>query len=149
MSYVGELWGFHYSAGDVDRLVAENQLRSGVKTVYDPCPKGYRVADIMHIKGLIELNEEKLTTNDRNKYYGFLYDTGTGSQTYIPASGWVKSSTSDAAALFYEGYWGMLWTSSSTSSNVYHLHQNADTASFVAKVRGEMCPVRCVKVEQL
>lgn len=151
LSYIGELWGFHYSVGDMGRLVAENQLRNGVKTVYDPCPEGYRVADVKHIKGLVVQNEGKLTERDR--YYGYHFDTGvSGTSTYIPASGWVKSSTGDGGALYYEGYWGMLWSSSSTVSNAHYLYlHNASTAIFGDSntcVRGNMCPVRCVKIEK-
>ena len=149
-SYIGELWGFHYSSGSIDRLVAENKLRDGVKTVYDPCPSGYKVADIKHIKGLVEQNEEKLTSRD--KWYGYHFDTGASVTTYIPASGWVKSGIADNLALCYEGYWGMLWTSASAISNVHYMYlHNASSVTFddsYTFVRGNMCPVRCVKIEK-
>ena len=149
-SYVGELWGFYYSSNSFDRLVSENKLKSGVKTVYDPCPAGYRVADAKHIKGLVELNEEKLTSRD--KYYGYHFDTGASTTTYIPASGWVKSGIADTQALYYEGYWGMLWSSASGIMNVNYMYlHSASTAVFGDShtcVRGNMCPVRCVKIEK-
>ena len=150
LSYVGELWGFHYSANTIDKLVDENKVRDGVKTVYDPCPKGYRVADIKHIKGLVEQNEGKLL--NRDKWYGYHFDTGASTTTYIPASGWVKSGIADNLALCYEGYWGMLWSSASTISNVHYMYlHNASSANFGDSnvcVRGNMCPVRCVKIER-
>ena len=149
-SYVGELWGFHYSANSIDRLVSENKLRNGVKTVYDPCPAGYKVADVKHIKGLVELNAEKLT--NRDKLYGYNFDTGASATTYIPASGWVKSGIADNQALCYEGYWGMLWSSASGLMNVNYMYlHSASTAVFADShvcVRGNMCPVRCVKIEK-
>ena len=149
-SYVGELWGFHYSANSIDRLVSENKLRNGVKTVYDPCPAGYKVADVKHIKGLVELNAEKLT--NRDKLYGYDFDTGASATTYIPASGWVKSGIADNQALCYEGYWGMLWSSASGLMNVNYMYlHSASTAVFADShvcVRGNMCPVRCVKIEK-
>ena len=149
-SYVGELWGFHYSADSIDRLVSENKLRNGVKTVYDPCPAGYKVADVKHIKGLVELNAEKLT--NRDKLYGYNFDTGASATTYIPASGWVKSGIADNQALCYEGYWGMLWSSASGLMNVNYMYlHSASTAVFADShvcVRGNMCPVRCVKIEK-
>lgn len=148
-SYIGELWGFHYSNSSMDRLVKENQLRDGVKTVYDPCPAGYKVADIKHIKGLVELNAGRLT--DRDKYYGYHFDTGASATTYIPASGWVRSLYDDDKALCYEGYWGMLWSSAANVSNVHYLYlHSASSAEFADThtcVRGNMCPVRCVKIE--
>ena len=149
-SYVGELWGFHYSSNSIDRLVSENKLRNGVKTVYDPCPAGYKVADVKHIKGLVELNAEKLT--NRDKLYGYNFDTGASATTYIPASGWVKSGIADNQALCYEGYWGMLWSSASGLMNVNYMYlHSASTAVFADShvcVRGNMCPVRCVKIEK-
>lgn len=149
-SYVGELWGFHYSSNSIDRLVSENKLRDGVKTVYDPCPAGYKVADVKHIKGLVELNAEQLT--NRDKFYGYHFDTGASTTTYIPASGWVKSGIADNQALCYEGYWGMLWSSASGLMTVNYLYlHSASTAVFADShvcVRGNMCPVRCVKIEK-
>lgn len=149
-SYVGELWGFHYSANSIDRLVSENKLRNGVKTVYDPCPAGYKVADVKHIKGLVELNAEKLT--NRDKLYGYNFDTGASATTYIPASGWVKSGIADNQALCYEGYWGMLWSSASGLMNVNYMYLHSASSAVFADshvcVRGNMCPVRCVKIEK-
>ena len=149
MSYVNELWGFHYSASSVDRLVAENQKKDGVKTVYDPCPAGYKVADAKHIKGLVDLNEGKLSSRDT--HYGYYFDTGASARTYIPASGWVKSSEADSKALAYEGYWGMLWTSSSAQSNVHYMYLHSSTSAEFSDsrvcVRGHMCPVRCIKMK--
>lgn len=149
-SYVGELWGFHYSANSIDRLVSENKLRNGVKTVYDPCPAGYKVADVKHIKGLVELNAEKLT--NRDKLYGYNFDTGASATTYIPASGWVKSGIADNLALCYEGYWGMLWSSASGLMNVNYMYLHSASSAVFADshvcVRGNMCPVRCVKIEK-
>ena len=148
-SYVGELWGFHYSSNSIDRLVSENKLRNGVKTVYDPCPAGYKVADVKHIKGLVEQNAEKLTSRD--KFYGYHFDTGA-STTYIPASGWVKSGIADNLALCYEGYWGMLWSSASGLMNVNYMYLHSASSAVFADshvcVRGNMCPVRCVKIEK-
>lgn len=149
MSYVNELWGFHYSASSVGRLVAENQKKDGVKTVYDPCPAGYKVADAKHIMGLVEQNAGKLSSRDT--YYGYYFETGASGRTYIPASGWVKSSDDDSKALAYEGYWGMLWTSSSAQSNAHYMYvHSASSAEFSdnrACVRGHMCPVRCIKMK--
>ena len=149
-SYVGELWGFHYSSNSIDRLVSENNVRNGVKTVYDPCPAGYKVADVKHIKGLVELNAEKLTSRD--KFYGYHFDTGASTTTYIPASGWVKSGIADNLALCYEGYWGMLWSSASGLMNVNYMYLHSASSAVFADshvcVRGNMCPVRCVKIEK-
>ena len=149
-SYVGELWGFHYSSNSIDRLVSENKLRNGVKTVYDPCPAGYKVADVKHIKGLVEQNAEKLT--NRDKFYGYHFDTGASTTTYIPASGWVKSGIADNQALCYEGYWGMLWSSASGLMNVNYMYLHSASSAVFADshvcVRGNMCPVRCVKIEK-
>ena len=72
--------------------------------------------------------------------------------TYIPASGWVKSGIADNQALCYEGYWGMLWTSASAIANVHYMYlHNASSVTFDDShtfVRGNMCPVRCVKIEK-
>ena len=148
-SYVSELWGFHYSNVSLDRMVTENQRKDGVKTVYDPCPAGYRVADIKHIKGIVELNNGRLASRD--KYYGYHFDTGASTTTYIPASGWVRSLYDDDKALCYEGFWGMLWSSASAVSNTHYLYlHSASKAEFGDShvcVRGNMCPVRCVKIK--
>ena len=148
MSYINELWGFPYAATDPERIVAENSTVSGVKTVYDPCPEGYRIADIKHLYGLLSLNGS--TLSGRDSYYGYHFRTGSGETTiFMPAAGYVSSKFEDATALCYETYWGMYWTSATGLANTHLFRIDGQTyAQIQNSLRGQMHSVRCLKITE-
>lgn len=148
MSYINELWGFPYSATDPDRIVAENMTVSGVKTVYDPCPEGYRIADLKHLYGLLSLNGS--TLSGRDTYYGYYFRTGDGdSEVFFPAAGYVSSRFEDATALCYETYWGLYWTSASGLSNTHLFRIDGQQYAQIGNdLRGQMLSVRCLKMTE-
>ncbi len=147
MTYINDLWGSGFASADVTKIASENRRVEGVKTAFDPCPEGYRVPDLCHMDALLQINSGKLAAADRDKYYGFVLDTGK-STGYFPAAGFVSSAKEGAAAVTNESYWCMYWTSSAATLNAPYLYADATgKPSWKFGVRGHLLPVRCLKMK--
>jgi hypothetical protein len=114
----------------------------GQKTIYDPCPSGWRVP--VHVKGIPE---------DRSPWYGMTSDMGFsngynwGTNALYPISGCRSRSSGGLASVGY----GCCWSASPGRSSVYphysfSLSYNSGSVLVYeeyARSRGN--PVRCVQ----
>ena len=141
--------------------VAENTL--GNKTIYDPCPPGYRVMNPYAVTGATSvLAGGKYTSVGANSNL-VNYSTYSGSKealqvkydgeniAYLPANGITYFEDAAKFPVTRTGSYGYLWTSSLTnnySSQAFRLH--FDTANFNSMGRGYVSyghGVRCEKIK--
>ena len=141
--------------------VAENTL--GNKTIYDPCPPGYRVMNPYAVTGATSvLAGGKYTSVGANSNL-VNYSTYSGSKealqvkydgeniAYLPANGITYFENATKFPVTRTGTYGYLWTSSLTnnySSQAFRLH--FDTANFNSMGRGYVSyghGVRCEKIK--
>ena len=109
----------------------------GNKTIYDPCPAGYRVP----VKG----DEEKMWTSGAE---GWTAGTGTllFGELVFPYSGYFESSGSIGTGLYHLGDRAMIWSAtwaSSDKAKVCYLRDNKMYTSEYYKYIG--ANIRCVK----
>lgn len=134
--------GWYHGAGGNDRLWGWIDSKSGVKSVYDPCPAGYRVADYSCFA--------EFPADDKgncNAQYGHRIATGTGSSSYYPTGGYLHQNKD---ALMYLEYRGYLWnnqpgTGSGDPNRL--MYNNAGVTINKGEVHSAGMPVRCLKIE--
>ena len=143
---VNGLWGYagvHGSSSDA------LEVKSTVKTVYDPCPAGYKVPALGYLSTIGALNTKS------NAVSGKGYNMSTGTSTiFFPYSGYVRVSKTTKAN-DYQSYRGYLWTvnNRSDSQGAYIFWYNADgiqanknsTGANIYTFCGDALPVRCIK----
>lgn len=124
------------------------------KTIYDPCPSGYRVIDKNAWKGFTidgnshyDERDYYNVASDYDKGWNFIYD-GTYS-TYYPATSYIYRNGN--LELNRECYGNMWSSSTSSSSNAYRLHYYSDYSGYTgielegSDNRTYAYPVRCMK----
>jgi len=143
---VNGLWGYagvHGSSSDALKV------KSTVKTVYDPCPAGYKVPALGYLSTIGALNTKS------NAVSGKGYNMSTGTSTiFFPYSGYVRVSKTTKAN-DYQSYRGYLWTvnNRSDSQGAYIFWYNADgiqanknsIGANIYTYCGDALPVRCIK----
>lgn len=132
-----------YKAGMPDGLwgnpKGDNTGGAGVKTIYDPCPEGYRVADPMCYS--MGWKKDKAFC-DANYGYEFVTDGGSGRSTYH-TSGYLSTN---ANAIEYLQYRGAIWTNAPINGKGLRLYlNNADVKNTDGMPFTNGLPVRCVK----
>lgn len=143
---VNGLWGYaevHGSSSDALKV------KSTVKTVYDPCPVGYKVPALGYLSTIGALNDKSKAVAGKG------YNMSTGASTiFFPYSGYVRVSK-DTDANDYQSYRGYLWTvnNRSDSQGAYIFWYNAEgiqanknaTGANIYTYCGDALPVRCIK----
>jgi hypothetical protein len=143
---VNGLWGYaevHGSSSDALKV------KSTVKTVYDPCPVGYKVPALGYLSTIGSLNDKSKAVSGKG------YDMSTGTSTiFFPYSGYVRVSKTTKSN-DYQSYRGYLWTvnNRSDSQGAYIFWYNADgiqanknsTGANIYTYCGDALPVRCIK----
>ncbi len=111
----------------------------GVKTIYDPCPEGYRVADPMCYS--MGWKKDKAFC-DANYGYNFVTDGGSAKSTF-PTSGYLSTT---ANAIEFLEYRGAVWTNATVSGKGLRFYfNNADIKNWDGMPYTNGLPVRCVK----
>jgi len=119
-------------------------IKTTPKTVYDPCPEGYKIPERESFEGF--------TLPDPNTFdadYGFNYPTGVGEgKIFFPANGIIKVG---AEVIQYSEYEGFVWTNNTGAGGVYILRFGLNP-TLKSNPKGTMdrayaCAVRCIKVE--
>lgn len=138
---------------------------SGPKSLYDPCPYGWRVPskrvfDVLDIAAA----EDNLPLEEAEKLYGWaLTDTGNGEKHFFPASGYRSYLTGKISNVNYRDeypytpkpwvgyYWtaGVGTTAALSSAMYFDLNTSRATVNGYKAVtdqkRGNAMQVRCVK----
>ena len=113
----------------------------GIKTVYDPCPAGYRIPDYRAFDGL-EFTSKELCDSQ----YGHVYATGVeGVTSYYPTAGFVEKNVDNIKYLEYRGYY---WTNIPGGTGAYsRMCNNANGSKGSGLDRAVASSVRCLKMD--
>ena len=140
------LWGYDGVHGDSGEAKA---VKSTVKTVYDPCPEGYKVPALVYLTSIGDKNTKAAAVSGKG------YNMSTGSSTtFFPYGGYVRVSKTERAN-DYQLYRGYIWTAinRSDSQGAYIFWYNVDgiqanknsTGANIYTYCGDALPVRCIK----
>ena len=140
------LWGYDGVHGDSGEAKA---VKSTVKTVYDPCPEGYKVPALVYLTSIGDKNTKAAAVSGKG------YNMSTGSSTtFFPYGGYVRVSKTERAN-DYQLYRGYIWTAinRSDSQGAYIFRYNADgiqqnnnaIGANIYTYCGDALPVRCIK----
>ncbi len=111
----------------------------GAKTIYDPCPEGYRVADPMCYS--MEWKKDKAFC-DANYGYDFITDGGASKSTFA-TSGYLSAASN---GMEYLEYRGAVWTNAPVGGKGLRLYfNNASVKNNDGMPFTNGLPVRCVK----
>lgn len=113
----------------------------GTKTIYDPCPDGYRVADPMCYNMGWAVNKTYC-----NEHYGYTFVTDGGSSTSTyPTAGYLSTNANGMEFLEYRG---AVWTNATVSGKGLRLYyNNASVKCNDGMAYTQGLPVRCMKVK--
>lgn len=135
-------WGSPGKVTSEDECAAS---KGGYKTIYDPCPAGYRVPDYYYFTGL--------TTNNGvgESGKGVKFTVAEGVEAVYPLPGTLSVEYKDKGA-FYYNYRGFYWTTALTdkaaigflySSTVFHTSKLGSRTC----VRPAAANIRCMKIQ--
>ena len=143
---INGLWGYDGVHGDSG---AAKKVTSTVKTVYDPCPEGYKVPALVYLTSIGDKNTKS------NAVSGQGYNMSTGSSTtFFPYGGYVRVCKTTKAN-DYQLYRGYIWTAvnRSDTQGAYLFRYNQDgiqqsnnsIGANIYTYLGDALPIRCIK----
>ena len=143
---INGLWGYDGVLGSSEEA---KKVKSTVKTVFDPCPEGYKVPALVYLTSIGDKNTKSAAVSGKG------YNMSTGSSTtFFPYGGYVRVCKTERAN-DYQMYRGYIWTAinRSDTQGVYLFRYNQDgiqinTDKIGASIYtycGDALPVRCIK----
>ena len=134
-------WG---SPGKVTSVTECAASKGGYKTIYDPCPAGYRVPDYYYFTGLTTANGTGVSGK------GVKFTVADGVEAVYPLPGTL--SVKDKGA-FYYNYRGFYWTTALTDNEAIgflYSYNTFHTSSLGSRtcVRPAAANIRCMKIEE-
>lgn len=112
---------------------------TGVKTVFDPCPEGYRVPEGIVFSGLTDKDK-----GNCNAQYGYMFDCdGAGTTNYFPTVGYLNKSTDRMMYLEYRAY---LWSNVPGGTGCYYFYYNNSNLNYEELDRAAGLGIRCMKI---
>lgn len=135
------LWGNTEKAGDEATAIS---LKGGVKTVYDPCPDGYKVPELYYYSAIKSDSDNKVNKTESDGNYGYLFDTGNLSDSYWPTNGYLENGANNMA---YSGYRAYVWSSVGAGDNVWYFYYNNADVKMSYAVRAKAKTIRCLKIQ--
>ena len=150
VSQAGEIdnnWG---SPGKVKTVEECNASKGGYKTIYDPCPAGYRVPDYYYFTGLTATNGK----GESGK--GVKFTVADGVEAVYPLPGTLSVGNYNGTigkGAFYYNYRGFYWTTTLTNDSAIGFLYSSDTfhtSSLGSRtcVRPAAANIRCMKIEE-
>lgn len=133
-------WG---SPGKVTSVTECAASKGGYKTIYDPCPAGYRVPDYYYFTGLTTANGTGVSGK------GVKFTVADGVEAVYPLPGTL--SVKDKGA-FYYNYRGFYWTTALTDNaaiGFLYSYNTFHTSSLGSRtcVRPAAANIRCMKIQ--
>ena len=111
------------------------------KSIYDPCPVGWRVPDGGENGVWSNARFDDTTYDSVNK--GISFSISSPSTTWYPASGWLNCND---GSLEWVGYFGFYWSTSPSSKNAYCMYFGSDVVNLSCICsRAYGYSVRCVR----
>lgn len=135
-------WGSPGKVTSVDECAAS---KGGYKTIYDPCPAGYRVPDYYYFTGLTAANGTGVSGK------GVKFTVADGVVAVYPLPGTLSVEYKDKGA-FYYNYRGFYWTTALTDNaaiGFLYSYNTFHTSSLGSRtcVRPAAANIRCMKIE--
>ena len=135
-------WG---SPGKVTSVTECAASKGGYKTIYDPCPAGYRVPDYYYFTGLTASNGVGVSGK------GVKFTVADGVEAVYPLPGTLSVEYKDKGA-FYYNYRGFYWTTALTANEAIgflYSYNTFHTSSLGSRtcVRPAAANIRCMKIE--
>ena len=128
---------------------------TSVKTIYDPCPVGYKVAPFEAFSGFYTNESGGLTIYPENLHVsgsfaqGWNFITEGENYTFFPAAGSITGSTASARSFGTTGYYfsstPVLGSSSSTATQVKGMRVESSCIMLPSMNRSDGASVRCVR----
>ena len=139
-------WG---SPGVVASVADCNKSKGGYKTIYDPCPAGYRVPDYYYFTGLTTDNGTGVSGK------GVKFTVADGVEAVYPLPGTLSVGTYNSVVgkgAFYYNYRGFYWTTALTNNEAIgflYSYNTFHTSSLGSRtcVRPAAANIRCMKIE--
>jgi hypothetical protein len=149
VSHTGEIdnnWGNPDVVSTVDEC---NASKGGYKTIYDPCPAGYRVPDYYYFTGLTSANGVGVSGK------GVKFNVAEGVEAVYPFPGTLSVGAYNGTigkGVFYYNYRGFYWTTTLTKDSAIGFLYSADTfhtSSLGSRtcVRPAAANIRCLKIQ--
>lgn len=135
-------WGSPGKVTSIDECAVS---KGGYKTIYDPCPAGYRVPDYYYFTGLTAANG----TGESGK--GVKFTVADGVEAVYPLPGTLSVEYKDKGA-FYYNYRGFYWTTALTDNSAIgflYSYNTFHTSSLGSRtcVRPAAANIRCMKIQ--
>ena len=138
-------WG---SPGKVTTVAECNASKGGYKTIYDPCPAGYRVPDYYYFTGLTATNG----VGESGK--GVKFTVAEGVEAVYPLPGTLSVGDYNGTigkGVFRYNYRGFYWTTALTDNSAIgflYSYETFHTSSFSSRtcVRPAAANIRCMKI---
>ena len=129
-----------YTGTGGNDLLWGGTAEGSVKTVYDPCPEGYRVPEARHFAEMKFTSKAECDAN-----YGLLLAVdGEDTKSYFPTTGYLEANK---AATMYLEYRGYMWLNAGGDAE-NRFYVNNSTVNIKNEPHAKGMAVRCVKIEQ-
>ena len=129
-----------YTGTGGNDLLWGGTAEGSVKTVYDPCPEGYRVPEARHFAEMKFTSKAECDAN-----YGLLLAVdGEDTKSYFPTTGYLEANK---AATMYLEYRGYMWLNAGGDAE-NRFYVNNSTVNIKTEPHAKGMAVRCVKTEQ-
>ena len=125
---------------------SNSTLWTSQKTLYDPCPVGWRVPDGGESGIWARSNFDEWSKDDTNRGYAFTLSTYL--TTWYPLTGIYLWDNSVNVWTYKSYYWSCTFNNTGEKNNAFCLeldHSNAIINTTGSKKCGVGCPVRCLK----
>ena len=136
-------WGSPGKVTSVDECAVS---KGGYKTIYDPCPAGYRVPDYYYFTGLTSENG----VGESGK--GVKFTVANGVEAVYPLPGTLSVGNTGDKGVFYYNYRGFYWTTALTDNSAIgflYSYNTFHTKSLDSRtcVRPAAANIRCMKIQ--
>lgn len=131
-----------YTGAGGNELLWGGKADGSVKTVYDPCPEGYRVPEARHFAELQFTSKAECDAN-----YGLLLAVDdAGTKSYFPTTGYLEANKDVIMYLEYRGY---MWLNAGGTGahNRFYVNNAAANVDKTVETHAKAFAVRCVKTE--
>jgi len=143
-----------YTSSSSDWLTPQDGTRwnsgteaSPIKTIYDPCPDGWRVPTYAELNTLIDnaggggIGGDGWDINNNGYWFNGTTSPSVNFGLFLPAAGYRDYSDGDACD---RGSGGFYWSSSVDGGDAWYLYFGSDRAGMVRFGCANGFPVRCV-----
>lgn len=157
------LWGNPYANGKIyvfdTYKTTEISTGKGVKTIYDPCPVGYKVAPGNYWSEAAVVYQKAFQSPlmaPNASYYGYVYTAADGAKDWYPLAGRRQNISISPGKLYGVSTTGFMWGSSPAADPAEAADSKKHQATAIsvsqtswnpasAAARSSGMPIRCVR----